>query len=612
MPQLSLSAGQISEPVEVGPGTRVTATGSGYVEWTTSTLADVRNGIATWQVWPKGSTVGYADTLRRVVMRARAVGALVVVWEEGKRDEGPEGVYWQEDVGGAVDVRAFGAKGDGVTDDTAAFSLAARTAPAASNIVGAEATLPRAAMCQVIVPAGAYVLTSEVNTGGREVAWVLDPAAVVAGYAFLNGKVLRLGQRQNDAHHGTTDYACGYSIRSNVDLEDGSEVLGITDPSQLATYADRDTVSLFVDNVAPPALADVGTATYTATTVTIAAPSAATVRRYRRGMIVDTKHSPKWSGVVTEWNAAGSVLTVTAWYQVGGGAGTPADGTGCAVNAFTKAWGQNTNITLTASSYASKGAGFELGVLNNKGALDYGAQTNYVVGMDVVSLGTNECAIGFLARHAGAGKIFRGFQSTDASQVNFYASGTAPNGFWSEQTAGVPFKHTKASVVWSQIDNNGVATVQSVISTGVVRPSSDNVATLGAAAQRWSVVYAATGAINTSDGRLKADVREVSAAEARVAVKLKALLRAYRFKDSMAEKGDAARIHFGVIAQDVVEAFASEGLDAHRYALLCFDKWDASPEQRDENGNLFAPAVEAGERYGVRYEELLAFVLSAT
>ena len=98
MPQLTLTTGQISEPVEVGPGTRVTATGSGYVEWTTSTLADVRNGIATWQVWPKGSTVGYADTLRRVVMRARAVGALAVVWEEGRRDEGPEGAYWQEEV----------------------------------------------------------------------------------------------------------------------------------------------------------------------------------------------------------------------------------------------------------------------------------------------------------------------------------------------------------------------------------------------------------------------------------------------------------------------------------------------------------------------------------
>ena len=98
MPTITLAqAGQISEPIEVGPGTRVTATG-GYVQWTTGTLADVRNGAATWQTWPKGAATGYADTLRRIVMRAVATGALTVTWDESKQDEGPEGAYWQEHV----------------------------------------------------------------------------------------------------------------------------------------------------------------------------------------------------------------------------------------------------------------------------------------------------------------------------------------------------------------------------------------------------------------------------------------------------------------------------------------------------------------------------------
>lgn len=99
MPGFTLArSGQISDAYEVGPGARVTTTGSGYVEWTTGTLADVRNGVASWAVWPKGATTGYADTLRRVCVRGVATGALSVTWDEAKKDEGAEGAYWQEQV----------------------------------------------------------------------------------------------------------------------------------------------------------------------------------------------------------------------------------------------------------------------------------------------------------------------------------------------------------------------------------------------------------------------------------------------------------------------------------------------------------------------------------
>lgn len=98
MPTLTLAqAGQFSDPIEVGPGTRITATG-GYVQWTTGTLTDVRNGVATWQTWPAGAVAGSEDTLRRVVMRGVATGAMTLTWDESKQDEGPEGAYWQEDV----------------------------------------------------------------------------------------------------------------------------------------------------------------------------------------------------------------------------------------------------------------------------------------------------------------------------------------------------------------------------------------------------------------------------------------------------------------------------------------------------------------------------------
>jgi hypothetical protein len=129
-------------------------------------------------------------------------------------------------------------------------------------------------------------------------------------------------------------------------------------------------------------------------------------------------------------------------------------------------------------------------------------------------------------------------------------------------------------------------------------PLTDNATTCGRASERWSVVYAATGTINTSDEREKQDIADLSETEKRVAVALKGALKKFRFKDAVAIKGDDARIHVGIIEQDVIAAFDAEGLDANRYALLCHDQWE------DENG------VQR-DRYGVRYEELLSFIIGA-
>lgn len=126
-----------------------------------------------------------------------------------------------------------------------------------------------------------------------------------------------------------------------------------------------------------------------------------------------------------------------------------------------------------------------------------------------------------------------------------------------------------------------------------ISPGSDNTQANGTASARWSVVYAATGTINTSDARNKQDVAELDAAEKRVALALKGLIRKFRFKDAIEKKGDAARIHTGVLAQEVEAAFAAEGLDARRYGLLCHDDLDD------------------GDIYGIRYDELVMFILGA-
>ena len=144
-----------------------------------------------------------------------------------------------------------------------------------------------------------------------------------------------------------------------------------------------------------------------------------------------------------------------------------------------------------------------------------------------------------------------------------------------------------------------------------LRPGSDNAITCGSASRRWSVVYAATGTINTSDARSKEQVRSINAAEAAVAMQLKGMISAFKFTDAVALKGSGARIHFGVIAQDVRDAFVAGGLNPDAYALFCHDSWEAREEVVADDGTIVSPAQEAGDRYGIRYDELLAFIIAA-
>jgi hypothetical protein len=135
-------------------------------------------------------------------------------------------------------------------------------------------------------------------------------------------------------------------------------------------------------------------------------------------------------------------------------------------------------------------------------------------------------------------------------------------------------------------------------------PSPDNAISLGRAGARWTTVYATTGTINTSDERLKQQIKPIDDAALRAWAKVEYVQ--YKWNDAVEKKGDGARWHFGLIAQKVKEAFESEGLDAFEYGVLCYDTWEARAEEIDDNGVVVKRAQEAGNRYGVRYEEALA------
>lgn len=164
--------------------------------------------------------------------------------------------------------------------------------------------------------------------------------------------------------------------------------------------------------------------------------------------------------------------------------------------------------------------------------------------------------------------------------------------------------------------NNGTARVQvGRLGTATVEPNTDNTHDLGTVSLRWKQLFAGTATISTSDERTKQQIRALSDAERSVAVRCKGLIRAFKFNDAVEQKGNRARIHFGVIAQDVKAAFEAEGLDAERYSIICYDEWDDYYEDIvGENGEPTGEkklVVAAGNRYGIRYEHLLAFIIAA-
>jgi hypothetical protein len=166
------------------------------------------------------------------------------------------------------------------------------------------------------------------------------------------------------------------------------------------------------------------------------------------------------------------------------------------------------------------------------------------------------------------------------------------------------FRDGKCGIHWTTaalLPTNGSGTI------------NDNVMDIGEISHRFDDIYATNGTIQTSDQTLKQDVAALTTAEIAVAKRIRGLVKTYRWIDSVEAKGDDARIHCGVIAQEVEQAFTAEGLDANRYALFCKDTWyEANGVSLTPDGPVTADdegAVEVTRR-GVRYPELLAFVMA--
>lgn len=139
--------------------------------------------------------------------------------------------------------------------------------------------------------------------------------------------------------------------------------------------------------------------------------------------------------------------------------------------------------------------------------------------------------------------------------------------------------------------------------TGATR---DDAISFGTASARYDNIYATNATIQTSDQTEKQDIAALTSTEMLVGKRISALFKTFRWKDKVVEKGDNARTHTGIIAQDVQAAFTAEGLDAGDYSLFISSTWLV-----DSEGNEVEEGTEdavSKTRMGIRYPELLSFL----
>ena len=180
-------------------------------------------------------------------------------------------------------------------------------------------------------------------------------------------------------------------------------------------------------------------------------------------------------------------------------------------------------------------------------------------------------------------------KSSDGTIQGFFKDGTSVGSIACRSSGGILQIHTNQS----GIDFSGDGYLPMRGST-----ITDNNLDIGSSSFRYKDLYRSGSTISTSDRNMKQDERDLSEAETTVAQACKGLLKAFRFIDAVQVDGDGARIHFGIIAQDLQAAFETEGLDATKYAM--FRPSTLTDDEGDEQVRL-----------GVCYENLLAFIIAA-
>ncbi len=244
-----------------------------------------------------------------------------------------------------------------------------------------------------------------------------DPNAELIVFGSYSGGVIANSMTMDRDgtyfNKSVTGYYGGTFLRTDGTYGGGLSAAGVTfsingfrtqvpnvalEPQVLSSYASRDHIGVGLFMQAPPFISvPASGTTYTATTITN--PALVSGGALKIGVVIDTAHSPKWSGVVTAINDAAHTVTVSAWYRVDGSGttGAPSNGVGAVINPCTKTWVSNDVHDIGTSPYDLDAISHELDQRIDRAGL------GEVYGWDAVAYGQYQPnnLYAFTARHGG-------------------------------------------------------------------------------------------------------------------------------------------------------------------------------------------------------------------
>jgi len=489
-----------------------------------------------------------------------------------------------------VNVKDFGAVGDGVVDDTAAFQ-------AAYNAVQSNGT--------IIVPSGTYNIPSPVIGTTKRVTWKVYGIAAGTTPYFSSQKIPYRIQQTVENHQ--------------IDYNDGSIV---DDPLVGPTYLYPNThIGAFSDyggvgilgqcsNLGFPANLTIGVSGAVINAVPdkqvwagyfdVQCNSTATGIEFTHGIEIAAKNKGlnkndtpylKTGGVLGIWLAGGGDPLG------GGGAPTNPSNTGISFIKNGHTWNKGIVFHETALTGCDGVTGIGSAISMAKGhQVEWWASGSTAPVAYIRSDVTEDVAFQRILIENGGTHI--GTESVDfvnIAKVNNAANGLViyPN------TSGQP-------VILAPIETNGTIKIQAT-GTGEIYAGSnfvagtDNSTSIGRSGQRFTTIWAVNGTIQTSDEREKTEIKN-----SELGLDFITSLRpvSYKFKvgeNVIVEKDEIGnptkieqrageRQHFGLIAQEVKSAIPN-GVDFGGWILT--DKNNPDSEQGLRYEEFIAPLIKA-------------------
>lgn len=478
---------------------------------------------------------------------------------------GATGARFKRIVQGEVNVRWFGAKGNGQTDDTAAIQASLDTG------------------LGVYVPDGSYKISSTLimRTPGQ----MLFGASKQRATIFNDTSAARLLSVGDPAinQNGMAPYCC---IKDIGFAGNPSTIAGITlygKQSANATWKDASknvTLSnLVINNVGGGTALEVFTWSNTITGLTL--------------------YTGNKVGIVTMWESNAnnwSHLYITGCEQesiIVGGEGITRG------NYFTSVVVQQSGgpagvIDIRqAENVMLQGIYSEAN--NRKGSpcvVNVRDTASSVSVRNVNHLGGGALVV----RNAGVGTNIENIVSSNLTGAIVQITGSKAVTFTSDVRfmdgvvpRGVPYADLSTNKQSLFVDGRKL-TAADVVIEGHLRPSDDNVRNLGSSTNRWAAVYSSTGVITTSDEKLKRDIRDETLGLDFVN---KWRPRVYKRVDN----GGEDIPHHGFIAQEFKSVLDEFGVDHAAFV---------EEQLVDEDGRKTGTV-----RCGLRYEQLIAHLTLA-